>query len=363
VIWTPESDARLLEAKGKGLSWAEISAALSTSIESARTRYRTVLGRHRSSKLAPPDPNHVTPDFPEWNKPERPNWREWLDLFERVNQMYVRSNAIVEYLTIDLSKLTTPMVLASASDLHMGSGFTNHRELRRTLEYILETPGLYVGVCGDSIEGFIPGTHGAATSEQMAGSVSAQLFAMESLVDEFTANGKLLYWTWGDHDAKWFEDRVGSNVVAMLLDRKVPYFSGRGLIKLLVGGQTYYLHINHAERYKSLLNATHPQRRMYELVFPADVSISGHLHKPAYHVEHFYDMAREFGLDFGGKAIFVQNGTFKTGPDAYTIRSWTRGIVGVPSLVFRPDYHEKDVFDSPWKAVQYVGGTNAPAQV
>ena len=183
-----------------------------------------------------------------------------------------------------------------------------------------------------------------------------QLHAVESLVNDLTAANKLLYWTWGDHDAKWFEDRVGINVVKRLLDKKIPYFAGRGLIKLIVGEATYFLHVNHGERYKSILNETHPQKRMYDLIFPADVTISGHLHKPAFHVAHHYDYLKDFDIPLGGKTIFVQNGTFKTGPDPYSTRWWSHGIMGVPTLVFRHDEKDADVFESPEKAAQFVKG-------
>lgn len=356
MSWTPEMDDMLVSLRQAGDSWLAIGGSLGVSSDAARGRYRRLAKHGYVTRMGDTKPEPAI--FEGWDLPERPNWREWLSLFEEVNKMHQRANPILETLTIDFTHThkDKPLVLASASDLHMGSGFANHRELAKTLQYIFDTPGLYVGIAGDSIEGFIPGTHGALPSEQMAGSVNAQLFAMTSLVDELTASGKLLYWTWGDHDAKWFEDRVGSNTVKLLIDRKVPYFSGRGLIQLKVGGQKYFLHVNHAERYKSMLNATHPQRRMYDLVFPADVSIAGHLHKPAYHVEHMYDVARELGLEFGGKTIFIQNGTFKTGPDTYTVRSWTRGIIGVPTLVFSNKEHDMDVFDSPLKAIQYIKG-------
>lgn len=347
------------ELRSLGASWSQVANATGLTLEAARAqykrwRYRRVDATAEHPPAPAPAPTHVPPLFPDWQVPERPHWTEWLDLFDHVNKLFVRSNSYIEKLTIQFDT-SEPIAVASASDLHLGGGFTNHRELRATLEYVLETPGLYLGVCGDSIEGFLPGLHGAETTEQMAGSVGAQMFALESLVDDLTAAGKLLYWTWGDHDAKWFEDRVGLNVIKLLIDRKVPYFPGRGLTRFQLNGQEYFWHINHAERYRSLLNATHPQRRMYDLYFPADVTIAGHLHKPAYHVEHFYDVARELGLPFGGKAIFIQNGTFKTGPDVYTIRSWTRGIIGVPTVVLYPDRHDMDVFDSPLKAMQFVG--------
>jgi hypothetical protein len=98
----------------------------------------------------------------------------------------------------------------------------------------------------------------------------------------------------------------------------------------------------------------HPQRRAYERFFPADVVIAGHKHKPAFQMFTHYDGLREMGIPIGGRGYLVANGTFKTGPDPYTIRSWERGVLGVPTLVFSPDGHDVTCFDSPAKAAKWL---------
>ena len=356
--WTAEDDATIVRLRSEGKTWDEIAAHFGCpSGDAPRLRLGRLkrAGRVGDTPLHTPlSPNAIA--FPDWKVPERPNWREWLKSWDDTLQLYKRANNIVQKLTVDLTSATKPIMLVFASDLHLGGGFTNHHEIQKSLEYILDTDRMYMACVGDSIEGFIPGVKGAESTEQMAGSVGAQLYAMESLVDEFTDAGKLALWTWGDHDAKWFEQKVGVNVVKMLVDRKVPYFPGRGLVRLKVGEQEYFLHVNHGELYRSILNETHSQRRMYDMVFPADVTVSGHLHKPAYHVAYRYEYLRDMGLPLGGKVIYIQTGTFKTGPDPYSIRFWRRGIIGVPTVVFRPDRREMDVFDSPLKAAQYLKG-------
>lgn len=353
MIWTPEQDRKLVEYRMLH-PIGVVAEMLGVTVESARKRYKRI-GKNSSNVSGGTLEVEGAPKFPDWKVPEKPSWREWNRLFDDVLKLHKRADAICERITIDLSQVDE-MALVSASDLHMGGGFTSHSRIKTTIEYILDTPGVYVGISGDTIEGFIPGMKGAGSSDQMAGSIGAQLHAMDDLVDELTAAGKLLWVTWGDHDAKWFEDRVGINVVKRLIDRKVPYFQGRGLVRLLVGKETYFIHVNHGEKYSSMWNATHPQRRMYERFFPADVTISGHLHKPAYHVEWLYNELKEFGFNLGGKTIFVQNGTFKTGPDPYSTRWWSRGIMGVPTLVFYGDTHDKDIMENPEKAVALLRG-------
>lgn len=340
------------EMRDHGHSWDSVATAQGLpSGEVARKRFF----RAKRSTL-----QHEAPTFPDWKVPESPNWRDWLKAFDDMLELHKTADNILTQLNIVLPG-DQPIAVASASDLHMGGGFTNHKAVKKTLEFILDTPGVYVGISGDSIEGFIPGMKGAASSDQMAGSIGAQLHAMDSLVNDLTQAGKLLWWTWGDHDAKWFEDAVGLNVVKRLIDRKVPYFAGRGLVRLTVGAVDYLIHVNHGEKYNSQINETYAQRKMYDYVIPADVTISGHTHKPAYHVAHRYSYLRDMGYNVGGKTIFVQNGTFKTGPDPYSTRWWTKGIMGVPTLVFGAKERDLDVFDSPLKAAQYLRGAEDDA--
>jgi hypothetical protein len=195
-------------------------------------------------------------------------------------------------------------------------------------QLVLATDRLHIGLAGDTIEGFIPGVKPAETVEQQIAPVKAQLKALESLTDELVANDKLWFMSWGDHDSKWFEQTVGFSIVKHMLDSKVPYFVGRATIKLLVGEQEYWLLVNHSERFASQWNPLHPQRRAYERFFPADVVIAGHKHKPAFQMFTHYDGLREMGIPIGGRGYLVANGTFKTGPDPYTIRSWERGVLG-----------------------------------
>jgi hypothetical protein len=141
-----------------------------------------------------------------------------------------------------------------------------------------------------------------------------------------------------------------------MVHHQIPYFTGRGLVKMLVGDQEYYILANHGERAQSQWNLAHPSRRAYERFFPADVVITGHKHKPSFQMFTHYEELRRAGINLGGRAWLVVNGTFKTGPDPYTIRSWNRGVIGVPTMVFASDSHEVDVLESPSKAMAYMKG-------
>ena len=294
------------------------------------------------------------PQFPDMEWPEDIHWTEFFDTWEKVNKQHQAIDPIIETLTIDLSHVKRDISIVSASDLHLGGGFTNHRKLKETMQFIIKQPHMYLGLTGDSIEGFIPGDKPAETQEQMPSSVKAQRSAYRSLVRDL--DWKLLWMAWGDHDAKWYEQLIGENIIKQDFHDKIPYFQGRGIIRLLLGEEEYFIQCNHAEMARSQWNVNHPQRRAYEKYFPADVNISGHLHKPAFQMFHHYDMLREMGINLGGEAWLIQNGTFKTGPDVYTIRGWSRGVLGCPTIVFSSKGHDVTVLKTPEKAVRFLRG-------
>jgi hypothetical protein len=311
-----------------------------------------VRGKRTQQYANAPKPEH----FPDWEVPENVDWREWFAGWDQILELHKRSDPYQQFLTIDYSQATKPIAMASASDLHLGGGFTDHPAIRDTMELVLATDNLFIGLAGDTIEGFIPGVKPAETVEQQVAPVKAQLKALEALTDELLDHDKLWYMSWGDHDAKWFEQTVGVNLVKMMVQHKVPYFVGRATIRLLVGEQEYWLLVNHSERFNSQWNPIHPQRRAYERFFPADVCIAGHKHKPAFSRFVHYEELRRAGFNLGGPSFLVANGTFKTGPDPYTIRGWDRGVIGVPTLAFAPDEHDITIFDSPVKATRWLKG-------
>lgn len=349
--WSQEDIEKLRKLRERGWGRRKMAKALGRSLGSVRhglQRYAV--------DCAPEEPGEPAEQvvWEDWEVPAKVNWREFFSSWNWAQRLARATDPHQEKLTVRLPATTVAIV--SASDLHLGGGYTSHEAIRQTIELILREDGLYLGLTGDTIEGFLPGLKGAEASEQMVGPVKAQLKALEDLTDELTSHGKLLWMTWGDHDAKWFEQTVGVNIVKLLVERKVPYFVGRGLVELLIGEQRYWLLLNHAERFASQWSDTHAQRRAYERFFPADVVIAGHRHRPSFRMEHHYEMLREAGLDVGGKTWLVANGTFKTGPDVYTIRQWSRGILGVPTIVFRADQHDCDVLESPKKALAFMRG-------
>ena len=329
-----------------GASWEEVGNAFNISGNAARCAV------NRWNKEGS---NVVRPQFEDWLEPEDVNWRELLSSATAKQDLWKRIDPRQETLTINL-ETDRPVAIPFSADLHIGGGWTDHQAVKNTLELILGTPGMYMTANGDIIEGFIPGEKAAETVEQQPMAMREMVAANQAIVTEFVEAKKLLWWMWGDHDAKWFEKMVGINFIKMLTDKQAPYFNAAATIKLKVGKEEYLLFVNHSLPGRSMYNKNHAQGRAYREQVPADVIVSGHTHKPAIQWEYKYERMRELGYNLGGKVTYVQCGTFKTGPDPYSTRFWSKGIVGLPTLIFWPDQHKTHAFDNPGDAATHLKG-------
>jgi hypothetical protein len=312
---------------------------------------RSRMSRARNTVTADPTGFDPRPRFPDAQWPEDLHWEDAFDLWHAVNESHVQIDPIIETVTCDLSHVKKDIAIVSGSDFHMGGGFTNHKKLKKTMRFIIDN-NMYLGLTGDIIEGFIAGDKPAETQEQMPSSVKAQRSVYRTLVRDL--GWRLLWMGWGDHDAKWFEKLIGENVIKSDFHDKVPYFQGRGVMRLLLGSEEYFIQFNHAEMFNSQWNPNHPNRRQVDKYFPADVNITGHRHKPAIQMFHHYDMLRDMGINLGGEIWLIQNGTFKTGPDVYSIRGWSRGVYGCPTILLSHKGHDVSVQKSPELGLRFL---------
>ena len=54
--------------------------------------------------------------------------------------------------------------------------------------------------------------------------------------------------------------------------------------------------------------------------------------------------------------ILVRTGTLKTGNDTYAKRLWSRGLTGIPTIVYNPKKQEAIRFDYPEHALRFMYG-------
>jgi hypothetical protein len=355
--WSDFELQQLARLKDENLTYAEIGEKIGRSAKACSVKWKRI----RADGLIP-DVESSRPKFVEhYDWPEDVDWREWVDLWGDTLEREKKIDPINTKLTVNLSHLTDPINICFAGDLHMGGGFTNHKLIRDTIEFILETPNTYLALVGDVIEGFLPSFRSAEAREQMPASVKSQIAAYRSLVNELLSENCLLWATWGDHDGMWMEKAIGINVVKNTIHDRVPYFTGRGLVKVLLGGQTYHIIANHRENNRSQWNRVHPSRRQFDRFFPADIMVTAHTHQPSFQMDYQLVDAREAGLGIGGKVWYVVTGTAKTGPDPYTIRGWNPGVFGVPTATLFPDKRDIEFHSSPTYAHCFTTGYHALA--
>ena len=142
----------------------------------------------------------------------------------------------------------------------------------------------------------------------------------------------------------------------MYLRFKIPFFDGQGYIKLYLGDQIYQLAVAHEFPGNSMWNVLHPQKRALWQRFPnADLIAQADKHQYAVMDTDVYGNEVNAGNRPSTQLLLIQIGTAKGGPDPYTIRSWERGIMEWPIVVFYPDKHLMKVTRSVDDALMWLG--------
>lgn len=251
-------------------------------------------------------------------------------------------------IVIDTDK---PIAVMKAADLHFGGLDVDYKSWLKHVQFLLDTPGLYLQLFGDDLNMMI--MHRSVSARHDCWTPDEQVAWLESFVDEMKQRGKLLSMCWGNHSDEWTEKNAGFGIVRMLTQHKIPYFRGMGYIDLQVGEQTYPMAFTHKSRFSSFMNPVHGSKRM-EQMHPhffgmrpvAREYITAHTHDPAYMCE---------GCTPEDRIWLIKCGTFKT-DCMYSQRYFGQGKIGVPTVVYSPDRMSHMCFPTPWDAVRYMHG-------
>ncbi len=248
-----------------------------------------------------------------------------------------------------------PIAVGLSSDWHLGSRTVDYRTWQQHFAFFVSTPELYMGTVGDLPDNTLTNFRSATAIFNQVINPKEQKFLIEKIVDKLVDTNTLLFGAWGNHDVERDENLLGDSAFAKLLAKQVPYFNGKGFVKLKVGEQTYTIAITHKSRFSSFLHDTHSAMREYEMYFPADVIVTAHHHSPAIAWRIRYPTARRLGYEFGGGSWLVRTGTYEV-DSGYSKRYYGMGEIGVPTAVFFPDRHEVIVFQSPFQAITFITG-------
>ena len=286
------------------------------------------------------------PEFLETPDPSQEPDYEALIQLARANQDAVNKiDPILTHETIKLTAAKSPIGIIFTSCAHLGSRYVQHPEFAELLGKVLDTPRLYWCSLGDDTEGFTGFFDVASAHEQALADPKLQRKLLAHVLDKLAEHKKLLMGFASQHGSEWMRRKSGQDPIKNLYrERGVPYFEGQAYIKLVVGAQQYKLFGAHQLPGHSMYNRNHAHKRAALFKAPnADVIFQGDKHSYAVQevsLDSWEYMHETPESPAPRKQWYVQVGTAKTGPDPYTIKSWSPGTWEWPILIFRPDSHQ-----------------------
>lgn len=300
-----------------------------------------------------PEPKqHVAPQFPDLVEEEF-DWREWVKAAVEMQDLHQRAEITQNTCTVDLTAVDRPIAVMFTADWHLGSLGTDYRSWMQDIEYVIDTPDLYLGVVGDVKDNFRYFRDLSAILSQLF-PPHIQTKMVGEVTKELVKAGKLLFHTWGNHDYEWDTSMTGySHMVELIHSAGVPFLSGQGLVNLLVGQQRYPTLVIHRTRFNSYLHTLHGNKRAYELIYPARIVVTAHTHNPDYETFTRYDLAESLGEGFGGTSYLVKCGTYKLN-DGYSARNFGLPRCATITCVLYPDRQKVVPFQNAEDAVRFM---------
>ncbi len=290
--------------------------------------------------------------FVDKKEAEDVDWREFVDLAKTTQDLEARTSPRQKWATIKIAT-KRPVAIMFTSDWHLGEQYSDHDQWAQDIEFVLETPDLFLVDLGDDRQNARSFRNLSTVLSQIL-SPKQQALMLRSVVQELTKSDKLLAKIGGNHDVEWDERIFGEALQKFLLEHlKAPTFANRGLIKLQVGSTQYTMLLFHKSRFKSFLRRTHGAMREHQLSIPADIVAGGHDHEPG--MEHLYNytLAKDAGLGFGGETLFIKTGTYSE--SAYGWKYFHSG--GFPqnyTVVLFPEGKRMVPFTNPRDAVRFL---------
>lgn len=323
---------RVARLRTEGQTWDQIAEHTGISASGLRGMASR---RQKARRAETPPPQFSHP------APEPPSMDDLFALAKQSAKVIDQIDPIITHETITFD-VDEPIGILFVSCAHLGSRFTFYEHFEQIFQQVLATPRLYWLSLGDDVEGFLPGfLDASAIAEQSIAHPLVQRRMLAYVLDKLADEGKLLAGCASQHGGDWPRKKIGEDPIKqMYLARNVPFFDGKGLLTLNIGKQTYHIALAHAFPGSSISNPNYAQRRAALYDYPqADVLVQGDRHKYACAEYSLPPMEFDAGLRQSYMQWLLQVGTAKTGPDRYSIRGWSRGVLEWPVMIFRPDRH------------------------
>lgn len=220
----------------------------------------------------------VQPNLQETKKVGKVNWRSVIPWIEQGQAMRHEASNSQDSSNIVLGDGKSPIILATLSDMHIGSIGADHRLLEQFTDEILNTPNLYVALLGDYAEFAVSMRSIAEITGQIL-NPAMQLKFVESWLKEIAP--KVAWATHDNHGTARGEKFIGSDIWSDIFGRQVIYQGNIGHATVHVGKQSYKIASSHKFRGSSMLNPAHACMRYLRMEAPdCEIAMMGDTHVP-----------------------------------------------------------------------------------
>ena len=210
--------------------------------------------------------DHFTPEFVDTQTPVT-NMAELLKNDETTRRIKKESKMSQDHASIRI-KTDLPVTVVHIGDTHIGSVFTNMKEVTRKLKVVQDTPNMYAVFMGNMIDNAIP----AQFPDNMLNSTmppDKQVEVMQTIAKEMDAKGKVLAAVESPCHEGWTYNKTGQDVNRLIYGfegRHFPVLENGGEVDLQVGKEKYKAAFYHQTGpFNSNFNDTHAVKQMHRL--------------------------------------------------------------------------------------------------
>ena len=259
--------------------------------------------------------------FEDGEKIMRPKRRLW-----KQTKMH-HSNARVEIPT------EYPILISPIGDVHWGSLYTDGDRFRRDIDYIADTPGMYMVLMSNMIDNALPAQY--PDSMLVAGlNPEEQVASMRSIVKELDKKGKVLGAVQSACHEGWTWKHAGQDINRLLYEGLTfPVLENGGQLSIKLGNVLYRMVLFHQiGPFESNFNKTHALKQMSRMQRrKADILVGAHKHYAE--ADHDYVGRGSERKD----VVFLRTGTYKLDDRWATDRGYTGGEPGGVSVMLYGD--------------------------
>lgn len=230
-----------------------------------------------------------------------------------------------------------PIMVVFFSDLHIGHTECDMTLLRKDMELIKNTPGLYAVLGGDLADNVVTSVAGRGMYHEQLAPVRIQQTLIDRMTDYIKAD--TLAMLLGNHEG-WSLSSADYDPIAYIANKVgCPYLGAQGFINVTVGGYTYRILAAHQFRMRSSFNLTHQAKRLEDFSGEADATFVGHTH----------DGAGENTKRRGKQKFYGQAGTYLQSSRYGKMLGFTGASAEMPGVILWPGQRKfigfNDAFD------------------